>query len=178
MLRLGFYGRRSVYEVVKRVAFNVGLFEKGDVVVVDAKMRERGDVVLTCEDYLCVARELFIALPKLLGGGRLGVDLGASKNGLAYVWNGEPVLHAVVSWPAVEEVLREAASVRVHMGSSPYVDVKRAASLLRCREVRLVDELAASWSRAWLKRRYPWLGEDELDALSFTYHEGVAATIC
>lgn len=177
-MRLGYLGRRSLFEVVRRVAFNVALFERGDITVVDAMYRERGDVVLSCSDYRCVARELFTALPKLLGGGSLGVDLGAARNGLAYVWRGEPVLHAVVDWQTVEAVLRNAGPLEIYIGSSPYVDVKKAAALAGCREVRLVDELAASWSRRWIRARYPELEEDEVDALAFTYYGGVAASIC
>jgi len=64
------------------------------------------------------------------------------------------------------------------MGSSPYVDMKRALSTLGCREVRLVDELDAGSSRPWLKRRYPELEEDELDALTFTFREGVGVRTC
>jgi hypothetical protein len=41
-----------------------------------------------------------------------------------------------------------------------------------------VDELTASWSRRWLRLRYPHLEEDEVDALSFTYYDGVVAAIC
>lgn len=178
MLRLGYLGRRSVYEVVRRIAFDVALFERGDVTVVDASYRERGDVVLQCGDYRCVARELFTSLPRVLGGGKLGVDLGASRNGLAYVWKGKPLLHAVLDWGTVEEVLRKSDTLEVHIGSSPYVDVKKAASLLGCRAVHLVDELTASWSRRWLRLRYPHLEEDEVDALSFTYYDGVVAVIC
>jgi hypothetical protein len=163
---------------VRRIVFDIALFERGDVTVVDANYRERGDVVLHCGDYRCVAKELFISLPHILGGGKLGVDLGASKNGLAYVWNGKPLLHAVVDWDTVEEVLKRADRLEVHIGSSPYVDVKKAASMLGCRAVRLVDELTASWSRKWLRLRYPYLEEDEVDALSFTYHDGVIASIC
>ena len=177
-MRLGYLGRRSVYEVVRRIAFDVTLFERGDVTVVDAGYREKGDIVLHCGDYRCVAKELFTSLPRVLGGGKLGVDLGASRNGLAYVWNGRPVLHAVVDWGTVEEVLRNSDTLEVHIGSSPYVDVKKAASLLGCRAVRLVDELTASWSRRWLRLRYPHLEEDEVDALSFTYYDGVVASIC
>jgi len=177
-LRLGYLGRRSVYDVVRSIVFEVALFERGDVTVVDASYRERGDVVLQCGDYRCVARELFISLPRILGGGRLGVDLGASRNGLAYVWNGRPMLHAVVDWGTVEEVLRKAEGLQIHIGSSPYVDVKRAISSLGCRTVHLVDELTASWSRRWLRLRYPQLEEDEVDALSFTYYDGVVASIC
>lgn len=178
MLRLGYLGRRSLYDVVRKIAFEVALFERGDITVVDGLMREKGDVTLLCGDYRCVARELFTMLPRLLGGGKLGLDLGASKNGLAYVWNGEPVLHAVLDWPAVEEILRKADGVEVFVGSSPYVDVKKVATVRHCGELRLVDELTASWSRRWLRNKYPQLTEDEIDALSFTYHEGIVASIC
>jgi hypothetical protein len=41
MLRLGYLGRRSVYEAVRRIAFDVALFERGDVTVVDAGYREK-----------------------------------------------------------------------------------------------------------------------------------------
>lgn len=177
-MRLGYIGRRGIYEVVRRLTFEIGLFERGDVTVVDAGVRERGDVVLHCGDYRCVATELFTSIPRILGGGRLGVDLGASKNGLAYVWRGVPLLHAVLDWDAVEKILKGIDRVEVHIGSSPYVDVKKAASLLSCDEVRLVDELSASWSRRWLRSKYPELEEDEIDALSFTYHSGVRASIC
>jgi len=169
-LRLGYLGRRSVYDVVRSIVFEVALFERGDVTVVDASYRERGDIVLHCGDYRCVARELFTSLPRVLGGGKLGVDLGASRNGLAYVWNGKPLLHAVLDWGTVEEVLRKSDTLEVHIGSSPYVDVKKAASLLGCRAVHLV--------RRWLRLRYPHLEEDEVDALSFTYYDGVVAAIC
>jgi hypothetical protein len=177
-LRLGYIGRRGIYDVVRRIAFEVGLFERGDVTVVDAGFRERGEVVLHCGDYRCVATELFTSIPRVLGGGRLGIDLGASKNGLAYVWRGTPLLHAVLDWGAVEKILRGIEGVEIHIGSSPYVDVKKATSLLGCSEVRLVDELSASWSRRWLRNKYPELEEDEIDALSFTYHDGVRASLC
>lgn len=177
-MRLGFLGRRSVYEVVRRVIFDIALFEKGDVTIVDAAYREKGEIVLSCTEYRCTARELFISLPKILGGGRLGVDLGASKNGMAYVWRGIPLLRAVLDWDTVGEILRESRDLEIHMGSSPYVDVKRAASLLGCKEVRLIDELTASQSRPWLARKFPGLQEDEIDALSFTLYDGVTATIC
>jgi hypothetical protein len=88
------------------------------------------------------------------------------------------MLHAVVDWGTVEEVLRKVEGLQVHIGSSPYVDVKRAVSSLGCRAVHLVDELTASWSRRWLRLRYPQLEEDEVDALSFTYYDGVVASIC
>lgn len=178
MLKLGYIGRRSIYETVRRVTFNISLFERGDITIVDGGLREKGDVVLNCGDYICVAKELFTTIPKILGGGKLGVDLGTSKNGLVYVWRGEPILHAVVDIKTVEEILREATSLDIHIGSSPYVDVKKATAAVGCKEVYLVDELTASFSRPWIQRRYPDLQEDEVDALSFTFHNGVAATIC
>ncbi len=164
--------------MVKRIAFNIALFEKGDITVVDAGIRERGDIVLRCGDYRCVALEMFTSLPRILGGGKLGVDLGTSKNGVVYVWSGEPLLHAVLDWPSVEAILKNTNNLEVHIGASPYVDVKKAASLLNCNKVRLVDELTASWSRRWLRGKYPYLEEDEIDALSFTYYDGIAASIC
>lgn len=177
-MRLGYLGRRSIYETVRRVAFRVALFERGDITIVDGGLRERGDVVLNCGDYRCVVRELFTSIPRILGGGKLGVDLGTAKNGLAYVWGGEPLLHAVVDREIVEEVLKAAGNLDIYIGSSPYVDVKNAAAAVGCREVHLVDELAASVSRTWIIRRYPELEEDEVDALSFTFHNGVVAAIC
>jgi len=171
-------GRRSIYDVVRKIAYGVSLFGDGDVVIVDGGYRAGGDVVLPCSDYRCVAKELFASLPKILGGGKLGVDLGTAKNGVVYVWRGELVLHAVLDWATVEAVLKSAESVQIHMGSSPYVDMKRALSTLGCREVRLVDELDAGSSRPWLKRRYPELEEDELDALTFTFREGVGVKAC
>ncbi|WP_053240275.1 hypothetical protein [Pyrobaculum islandicum] len=177
-MRLGFLGRRSLFEVVRRVSFNIALFERGDITIVDAKLREGGDIVLHCDSYRCVAQELFTLLPKLLGGGKVGVDLGTSRNGMAYVWRGEPILHAVLDWKTVEEILRNIGPLQIYIGSSPYVDVKKAATLVGCREVRLVDELAAGWTRRWLKAKYPELEEDEIDALAFTYHDGVAVSLC
>ncbi|MFN7105654.1 MAG: hypothetical protein ACK4M3_03620 [Pyrobaculum sp.] len=176
-MRLGYLGRRSIFEEVRRIVFDVAFFERGDITLVDAGIRESGDIVLPCGDYRCLALRLFTTLPKLLGGGKLGVDLGTSKNGVAYVWSGRPFLHAVLDWAAVEEILKNSSSLEVYIGSSPYVDVKRAASLL-CREVHLVDEVTASWSRPWLKRVYPQLEEDEIDALSFTLYHGVVANMC
>ncbi len=177
-MKLGYLGRRSLFEDVRRVTFRVDFFNRGDITLVDAGIRERGDVVIDCRDYRCVAQVLFTEIPRILGGGKLGVDLGTSKNGIVYVWGGVPLLHAVLDWGAVEEILKNTNTAEVYIGSSPYVDVKRAASLLKCRGVRLVDELTASWSRPWLRRRYPELEEDEIDALSFTLHTGVVANIC
>jgi hypothetical protein len=172
-LILGYFGRRSIYEVLRRLALNVAMFERGDVTIVDAGYRERGDVVLECSDFSCIAVKLFSSLPGIVGGGRLGLDPGAVRNGVVYALGGEPVLHAVLGAGAVREILARAGCVDVHVGASQYASIAEALLLSRCATLHVVDEPAAARMRGFLRARYPELKEDEIDALSFTYHDGV-----
>jgi hypothetical protein len=41
-----------------------------------------------------------------------------------------------------------------------------------------VDESKTWWGRYWLRRKYPGLAEDEIDAQSFVLARGIALDIC
>jgi hypothetical protein len=41
-----------------------------------------------------------------------------------------------------------------------------------------VDESKAWWGRYWLRRKYPGLAEDEIDAQSFVLARDIALDIC
>jgi hypothetical protein len=59
----------------------------------------------------------------------------------------------------------------ISVGSSPYVDSSEILGVLKAL-------CGARWGRYWLRRKYPGLVEDEIDAQSFVLARGIALDIC
>jgi hypothetical protein len=59
----------------------------------------------------------------------------------------------------------------ISVGSSPYVDFSEILGVLKAL-------CGAWWGCYWLRRKYPGLVEDEIDAQSFVLARGIALDIC
>jgi hypothetical protein len=179
-LELGFVGRRRCFEEARRYVFGLAYGPRG-VTIVDSALGGDG-VALDCSGD--VPLQLFSGLSSVLPGAELGVDLGAVRNGLVMVWRGNPLLHAVVPADALKRILSAVKGVaEISVGFSPYVDPSELFGGLKtlcgaAPRVKLVDERRASRGRYWLRRKYPGLAEDEIDALSFVLSQGIALDIC
>lgn len=175
-MELGFVGRRRCFEEVRRYVFSLA-YGPSAITLADAALGAKG-IPIDCGD---LPLELFAKLSSALPGANIGVDLGAAKNGVVMVWRDRPLLHAVVSADALRRILASTSGIsEVAVGSSPYVDPSPVFEELsrRCVKVKLVDERRASLGRFWLRRKYPELSEDEVDALSFVLSPGIALDIC
>jgi hypothetical protein len=179
-LELGFVGRRRCFEEARRYVFELA-YGPRDVTIVDSAVGGAG-VALDCSGDLLL--QLFLGLSSALSGAVLGVDLGAVRNGVVMVWRGNPLLHAVVPAEGLKRILSGVRGVsEISVGFSPYVDPSEILGVLKALcgaapRVKLVDESKASRGRYWLRRKYPGLAEDEIDALSFVLARGIALDIC
>lgn len=175
-MRLGFVGRRRCFDSVRRAV--VGLFYgNGDITIADAALRAKADVEINCDGDVLV--ELFAKLSAALEGSVLGIDLGEAKNGVVLAWRGEPVVHSTVSRQELEAILLASNVGLIAVGLSPLAASLIGALKARCPvSVLLVDEKIAARRRPWLKKKFPELGEDEIDALSFALGGGISLEIC
>lgn len=180
-LELGFLGRRRCFEEVKRYVFRIA-YGRRNLTLIDTAIRESDGVYIDCAGDL--VSQLFSALANALPGSSLGIDLGKSRNGVVMVWRGEPVLHAVVSAQKLRELLLLInGAAEVSVGYSPHADPSAILPELKrlCAagaKIRLIDEMGASRGRFWMWRKYPFLSEDEVDALIFTLAPGISLDIC
>lgn len=178
-MELGFVGRRRCFEEARRYAFALA-YGPGRITLVDAALGGQGIPIDCSED---IPLQLFAKLSSALPGAALGIDLGAVKNGVVMVWRGFPLLHVVAPGEELRRILASINGVaEVAIGSSPYVDPSTVFEELRrlCGSIhiKLVDERKAALGRYWLRRKYPNLAEDEIDALTFVLSPGIALDIC
>jgi hypothetical protein len=175
-LRLGFIGRRRCFDSARRIVRGL-FYGTGDITIADAALRASADVEIDCDGDVLV--ELFAKLSAELEGSILGVDLGVAKNGVVLVWRGEPILHSTVSRQELEAILAASSVGLIAVGSSPLTASLIKSLRARCPvSVVLVDERLAAHRRPWLKKKFPELEEDEIDALSFTLGGGILLEIC
>ena len=175
----------TVSRVIRGVSYVRSLDDKYDVVLVDASLRMGFGVEIDCSDEACiVARTLPVRLNTY--GGSVGVDLGTSWVGIAHVAEGDLVAGARISADRLDEVigalLATERGVDIHVGGSPYIDptrlIKRLSVLCRRHRMYFVDELEAAKFRGAFRERFPNLVEDVLDAVIFTYIEGIPLRLC
>lgn len=181
-MRIGFIGRRRCFDDVRRTVFNLYYGDDGELVIADSALRIGAGLEINCDGDLTV--QLFSKISEALPGAVLGVDLGSMHNGVVLVHRGDLVLHSVVAEEELDSILKSVKNLSaVAVGLSPYVNVAAVVELLkgRCddvRSVKLIDERTSARRRLWLRRKYPGLREDEIDALSFTLGEGITLDIC
>ena len=187
--RIGFVGRRALYDaisrVVKGVSYVKSLSDRYDIVFVDASLGMGFGVEIDCMDDACILAK---ALPALINiyGGSVGVDLGTSWVGIAHVAEGDLIIGARISADRLDEILNALLTIErgidIYLGGTPYIDptrvIKRLGQLCRRHRMYFVDELEAAKLRGAFRERFPNLVEDVLDAVIFTYVGGITLKLC
>lgn len=175
MLKWGYVGSRKVFDALRAILIGRVEYidrpsdvEKYDLVVSDLENPPVSAHKMKCTEKPCILSTL-VNILNPVGNVVVGVDLGASNNGVAVLYNGSPVACARLSKSELTKFFEQTNGIVLAVGYSPYVDLWDFINKVRsrCKEIHVVDELEVASRRFWLMRRYPHLTEDEVDAMIF-----------